>query len=68
MEAHTEADAQTYGNSIAGNKGHPHGEGNLYDGIYREAPPERGRDFTCCEVCERVAKTVISVGKKAQEC
>ena len=41
---------------------------SCYDGIYGEAPPERGRDFTCCEVCERVVKTVISVGKKAQEC
>ena len=25
MEAHTEADVLTYGNSIAGNKGHPPG-------------------------------------------
>ena len=25
MEAHTEADTQTYGNSIAGNKGHLRG-------------------------------------------
>ena len=39
MEAHTEADALTYGNSIAGNKGHPRGEGNVYDGIYGEASP-----------------------------
>ena len=76
MEAHTEADALTYGNSIAGNKGHPPGEGNVYDAgrlrpkgyLLQASDIWKGRDFTCFEVYERVVKTVISVGKKTQEC
>ena len=40
MEAHTEADALTYGNSITGNKGHPPGEGNVYDGYTGRLRPK----------------------------
>ena len=58
MEAHTEGDVLTYGNSIAGNKGHPPGEGNVYDGIYGEAPPERGTFFRL-QIYERVRISLV---------
>ena len=53
------------------------GKGNSYNGLYGEAPPERGTFFmiqvhescvgiTLVEVHERVEKSVISVFKRAQ--
>ena len=58
MEAHTEADVLTYGNSIAGNKGHPPGVRNLNNGLYGEAPPERGT-FIRLQVYERVGISLV---------
>ena len=38
------------------------GEGNLYNGLSGEAPPERSAFFRL-QVCERVGKSIISVWK-----
>ena len=53
------------------------GGGTQYNGLYREAPPERGTFFRLqvyeregillVEVCESVGSSVISVRKKAQK-
>ena len=53
------------------------GGGTQYNGLYREAPPERGTFFRLqvykregillVEVCESVGLSVISVRKKAQK-
>ena len=53
------------------------GGGSSYSGLYGEAPPERGTVFMLqvykrvgillVYVYERIAKFVISVGKKAQK-
>ena len=52
------------------------GEGTPYDGLYGEAPPERGNFFRLqvyerlgillFEVCERMGKSVIWVCERAQ--
>ena len=41
--------------------------GTSYNGLYREAPPERGRTFFRLQVYEREGKSVILVCKKAQK-
>ena len=53
------------------------GGGTQYNGLYREAPPERGTFFRLqvyeregillVEACESVGSSVISVRKKAQK-
>ena len=39
-------------------------QGTPCDGLYGEAPPERGRTFFRLQVYEREGKSVISVSKK----
>ena len=40
--------------------------GTPFNGLYGEAPPDRGTYFRL-QVYERIGKSVISVGKKAQK-
>ena len=57
------------GNSLTFNDNFPEGGAGAvtpYNGLYREAPPERGTVFRL-QIYERVGKSVILVCKKAEK-